>query len=310
MALPDEFQIHPRRRQPVLALCLSLLAWSALPAAAEAPRDAIATRWQAQVEAVSAGADTAARAAAIGERLDAMGIAWHGHGFEHEGLQGRNLVADLGGPAGAPLLLIGAHYDRVDAGHGATDNASGVATVLQLATALQASPLARHRVKLAFWDLEERGLVGSRAWVAATGQERPALYVNFDVFGWGDTLWMMAPEEHTPPALLAALREAGGGESLGFRPGVQYPPTDHLAFLKAGWPAVSFSLVGAAEVDGILQAYAGARPDPMPKVMRVIHSQHDDASQLDPASVPAALRTLEAGLRAWDAAHGAAGAVD
>ena len=60
MALPDEFQIHPRRRQPVLALCLSLLAWSALPAAAEAPRDAIATRWQAQVEAVSAGADTAA----------------------------------------------------------------------------------------------------------------------------------------------------------------------------------------------------------------------------------------------------------
>ena len=36
--------------------------------------------------------------------------------------------------------------------------------------------------------------------------------------------------------------------------------------------------------------------------MQVIHSPSDDASQLDPAAVPEALRVVEAGLRALDVA--------
>lgn len=267
---------------------------------AAATTDAIATRWQAQVVRISLGEDTAARASAIGTRLDALGLDWREEPFEADGLSGRNLVVDLGGPAGAPLLLIGAHYDRVDVGHGATDNASGVATVLELAQALKARPLDNHRVKLAFWDLEERGLLGAHAWIAAPGQEQPALYVNFDVFGWGDTLWMMTPQDGTP--LVAALHAASRDEGIGFQPGDRYPPTDHLAFLKAGWPAVSFSLVGGDEIAAILQAFDGQAPDPAPRVMQVIHSPSDDASQLDPAAVPEALRVVEAGLRALDVA--------
>ncbi|WP_372014118.1 M28 family metallopeptidase [Pseudoxanthomonas sp. 10H] len=291
-----------RARRPALSarLFLVLLAASlAAPAAAEAPHEAVANRWLAQVAGISAGEDSAARAAAITARLDAMGVPWQEQAFEQEGRQGRNLVADLGGPADAPLLLIGAHYDRVDVGHGATDNASGVATVLELARALQARPLRSHRVKLGFWDLEEHGLLGSRAWVAAAGQEQPALYVNFDVFGWGDTLWMMTPQDGTP--LVAALQAASKGEGLGFQPGDRYPPTDHLAFLKVGWPAVSFSLVGADEIPAILQVFAGQTPDPAPRVMQVIHSPQDDDSQLDAGNVPKALHVLEAGLRSLDA---------
>lgn len=293
-----------------LAVALLLTLANAPSAHADTPsaagadmQDAVAARWQAQVGRISEGADTAARAAAITARLDAMGVPWREARFEHDGQHGRNLIADLGGPAGAPLLLLGAHYDRVDVGHGATDNASGVATVLELAQALQASPLQAHRIKLAFWDLEEKGLLGAHSWVAAEGQEKPALYVNFDVFGWGDTLWMMAPQPDTP--LVDALRARSGLEQIGFQPGDKYPPTDHLAFLKAGWPAVSFSLVGAAEIDAILQVFSGAKPAQVPKVMQVIHSPDDDASQLDPANVPKALRVLEAGLRALDTAAAA-----
>ena len=282
------------RRRLRAALFLSMFA--SLPAWA----DDVSARWLTQVTAVSASSDTAARGAAIGQRLDVLGIAWKREDFQQDGQSGTNLVADLGGPADAPLLLIGAHYDRVDVGHGATDNASGVSAVLELAQALKARPLANHRVQVAFWDLEEKGLLGARAWVATAGRERPALYVNFDVFGWGDTLWMMTPQDGTP--LVAALHAASRVEGIGFQPGDRYPPTDHLAFLKAGWPAVSFSLVGGDEIAAILQAFDGQAPDPAPRVMQVIHSPSDDASQLDPAAVPEALRVVEAGLRALDVA--------
>jgi aminopeptidase S len=277
------------------ALLLSLAAIT--PAWAD---DGVSDRWHTQVGDVSAHADTTARGDAISRRLDALGIAWKREAFEQDGQSGHNLVADLGGSDGAPLLLIGAHYDQVDVGHGATDNASGVAAVLELAQALKAKPLAGHRVQIAFWDLEEKGLLGSRAWVATPGREKPALYVNFDVFGWGDTLWMMAPDAGTP--LVGALRVASQHEKLGFQPGDKYPPTDHLAFLKAGWPAVSFSLVGGDEIDSILTVFGGAKPERMPKVMQVIHSPRDTTAELDRARVDDALRVVEAGLRAWDAA--------
>lgn len=284
--------MHHRRRSLCCALFFSLLA------SAPAWADDVSGRWHQQVEAISAGKGTVARGDAIGARLDTLGIAWKREAFVRGDQAGENLIADLGGPDNAPLLLIGAHYDKVAVGHGATDNASGVAAVLELAQALKAKPLQHHRVQVVFWDLEEKGLLGAHAWVETAGREQPALYVNFDVFGWGDTLWMMAPDSGTP--FVAALREASAKEKLGFSPGDKYPPTDHLAFLKAGWPAVSFSLVGGDEIDPILAVFGGGKPSQVPKVMQVIHSERDTTAELDAARVDDALRVVEQGLRTWD----------
>ncbi len=259
-----------------------------------------AVNWKDQVARISAGADTGARGQAITQRLDALGLAWRGEDFEQKEKQGRNLLVDLGGPDGAPLLLIGAHYDRVAVGHGATDNASGSAAVLELASRLKARPLSRHRVQIAFWDLEEAGLLGSHAYVTTPGREKPALYVNFDVFGWGDTLWMMSPQADTP--LIGALRKGSEARRLGFQPGEHYPPTDHLAFLKQAWPAVSFSLVGGSEIDPILAVFSGKSPENAPEVMQVIHSPRDTVAELDDGRVGDALDVIEQGLRDWDAA--------
>ena len=258
-----------------------------------------AVSWKDQVARISEGADTGARGQAITRRLDALGLAWREEAFEQKEKQGRNLLVDLGGPDGAPLLLIGAHYDRVAVGHGATDNASGSAAVLELAERLKAHPLSHHRVQIAFWDLEEAGLLGSHAYVTTPGREKPALYVNFDVFGWGDTLWMMSPQADTP--LIAALRKGSEARQLGFQPGEHYPPTDHLAFLKQEWPAVSFSLVGGGEIDPILAVFSGKAPATPPKVMQVIHSPRDTVAELDDGRVDDALDVIEQGLRDWDA---------
>jgi aminopeptidase S len=257
--------------------------------------------WHRSVTAIAAGQDSAARVRAITDRLDALEIPWTRHLFTGpKGQDGTNIIADLGGTG--EVLLIGAHHDRVAAGIGATDNASGSAAVLELAATLKQRPLANHHVKLAFWDLEEQGLLGSAAWVAEH-PEGAELYVNFDVFGWGDTLWVMAPDGATSisHAVQAATTAAGLAVSIG----TQYPPTDHLPFLKAERPAVSFSLVDASEIKGILAMYAGEKLAAAPKVMQVIHTDKDQMDQLDTPDVKRALPVVLEALRRWDLDHAA-----
>ncbi len=295
-------------RPVIFVAALFLAACSTTPQVAltEAAPTQVSSQWLQQVTEISAGDDTAARGQAIKTRLSALGLSPREEPFVADGHKGSNLFADLGGPAGAPLLLIGAHYDRVDKGRGATDNASGSAAVLELAAALKAHPLQNHRVTVAFWDLEERGLLGSRAYVSDARSEKPAMYVNFDVFGWGDTLWMMRPAKEL--WLDAETTAAAKANALQLSAGEMYPPTDHLAFLKAGWPAVSFSLTDMSEIDGVLAAFKATEADTktkvaVPKIMQVIHSERDTVDELDAADIPVALRTVEDALRAWDQAN-------
>ena len=274
-------------------------------AVAPAPTTEAAKGWLADVEAIAAAGDNAARRSAIGQQLESMGLASKAVAFESEHGPGQNLIADVSGHADAPLLLLGAHSDRVGEGHGATDNASGSAVVLALAERFKQEPLANHRVAVAFWDLEERGLLGAKSFVA-NGGPAPAQYVNFDVFGWGDTVWMMTPDPAHPLVASSQAATTNAGQQLSA--GEQYPPTDHRAFLEAGWPAVSYSLVGQDEIGAILAAYAGDKPDATPKVMHVIHSERDTLAQLDPDAAARGIDAIEAALRQWDAAAGSANA--
>ena len=64
----------------------------------------------------------------------------------------------------AGAILVGAHYDTVYISPGADDNASGVAVVLEIARLLGSRPTPR-TLQLAFFDKEEAGLLGSKAFV-------------------------------------------------------------------------------------------------------------------------------------------------
>jgi aminopeptidase S len=298
----DPMPLFPRRQTllgPVLLV--SLLAGCAstpkpIDSANAGDRD-----WREDVAKMADATDNTGRRAHLEQRLQGLGLTVAKQTFSAQSLQGENLIADLGGPSGAPLLLLGAHSDRVDVGRGATDNASGSAVVLALAERFKRRPLAHHRVKVAFWDLEEHGLLGATAYVEQNRgrtSEKPALYVNFDVFGWGDSLWMMTPDPAHP--LVGATRDAAQAQGLALTAGEQYPPTDHRAFLKAGWPAVSYSLVGADEIPGILQMFAGKRVMSRPKVMLVIHTAEDTLDHIDAAAAAKGVDAVEAALRDWD----------
>jgi Zn-dependent M28 family amino/carboxypeptidase len=118
---------------------------------------------------------------------------------------GNNVVAYL--PATTPTagivkpwVAVGAHYDHLGRGgagnsladkaemnqihHGADDNASGTATVLNIADALAQQPRKRNLL-IGFWSGEELGLLGSNAFVnkPPLPLDQVAAYLNFDMVG-------------------------------------------------------------------------------------------------------------------------------
>jgi Zn-dependent M28 family amino/carboxypeptidase len=80
------------------------------------------------------------------------------------------------------VLIVGAHLDSVSMGAGINDNATGVATVLEIARAVRkvAPGLS---VRFAFWGAEELGLFGSRAYAGTVAPSQVVGYLNFDVLG-------------------------------------------------------------------------------------------------------------------------------
>lgn len=79
---------------------------------------------------------------------------------------GVNIFAErLGTDKAAGSILVAAHYDTVAASPGADDNATGVAVVLEVARLLGSQPTPR-TLQLAFFDQEEVGLLGSKAFVS------------------------------------------------------------------------------------------------------------------------------------------------
>jgi Zn-dependent M28 family amino/carboxypeptidase len=87
--------------------------------------------------------------------LDASGLPVEEQPFVAGDRSFRNFIARYG-PTGAPLLVIGAHYDVCGEQPGADDNASAVAGLLELARLLaRHRPDLGHRIELALWPLEE-----------------------------------------------------------------------------------------------------------------------------------------------------------
>jgi hypothetical protein len=77
----------------------------------------------------------------------------------------QNVIATLPGTNSTGALLLMAHYDSVATGPGASDNGSGVATLLETLRALRGGSSLRNDVIFAFTDGEEDGGLGAQAFV-------------------------------------------------------------------------------------------------------------------------------------------------
>jgi aminopeptidase YwaD len=132
-------------------------------------------------------------------------------------------------------VIVGAHYDSVAAGPGANDNASGSATLLEIARVLDLRDQEEGVCFVAF-GAEEPGLFGSRHFVTtltSQGQPSPQVMVNLDMVGVGAE-WQLIGS----PGLVEKVDE--GAAALGLDPVPAEPrlDSDHLSFMEASIPAI------------------------------------------------------------------------
>ena len=213
--------------------------------------------------------------------------------------EGRNVVVSFGD--GTPEVIVGAHIDsrRLPSGElsdAMVDDGAGVVVLLHVADALRNVPLDR-RVRIVFFDMEEIGLVGSRAFVASLDAAEVAAMINVDVVGYGDTL-LYGPQATSPdgsPAHLLQQACARRGMPCVGMPGM--PPGDDRSFLQAGIPAVSLAVVTAEEVHRLWLFLHGDLPDDLrgslaPEALRIIHTERDTAELLEPAAMTRAFHTV------------------
>ncbi|MGD9904556.1 MAG: M28 family peptidase [Vicinamibacterales bacterium] len=166
-------------------------------------------------------------------------------------MQGVNLVATCGGQRPGPPLVVSAHYDHLgirdgQTYHGADDNASGVALLLTVAERCVRRPF-EHRLVLAFFDAEEQGLQGARAFLQSTIAIVPfALNLNFDMVGRGDRneLYVAGPGRWPAlkpivegPASRASITVTFGHDTGGGQDDWTMQ-SDHGPFHEAGIPFV------------------------------------------------------------------------
>lgn len=112
----------------------------------------------------------------------------------HHRLEMANVLGMIKGKKPNEVVIVGAHYDHLGMDeylhgdqiyNGADDNASGVSAVLQLAKAFKTSGKQPERtIIFAFWDGEERGLLGSKYFTDQCDfRHQIKAYLNYDMIG-------------------------------------------------------------------------------------------------------------------------------
>ena len=205
---------------------------------------------------------------------------------------GRNLIATIGD--GPRDIVVGAHYDvvRLPDGTvvgGAVDNGAASVVLTRVAETLGRHEL-EHRVRVVLFDLEESGLLGSRAYVEDAEPDRIAAMVNVDVVV-GDTTLMYGPTSHRgkrggPPQPARRLRRKRD-HVHGFPP---LSPERRSQLSGRRIPSVSLAMNDAAASHQMWLALnagaeSGLRENFVPEVFRIIHSSRDTIEHVSEAAM-------------------------
>ena len=181
----------------------------------------------------------------------------------------QNILAWIPGKeSNGKALLLAVHYDGVEAGPAAGDDAAGCAALLETLRALRArkEPLA-HDVIALFTDGEEAGLLGAAAFVREHPWAKDVAFVlNFEARGTSGRSYMFetGPGNRDAASLLRSARDVTAGSTFTTVYRALPNDTDLSEFAVLGVPALNFAFA-----DGV-ERY---------------HTSHDDMPHLNPGSV-------------------------
>ncbi len=178
-----------------------------------------------------------------------------------------NVLAVLAGTGKGRAVLLVAHYDSVAVSPGAADNATSVATLLEVARALRSGPALERDVLILFTDAEECGLLGVQAFLRSPWARRVGLALNFDNPGSSGPSIMY----ETSPGNEALVRAFAGGAPLPFASSL----TDDVA--RRRWVENDFSPLRAAGLPGMTFGFTEG--------FFRNHSMLDTVAHIDPGSL-------------------------
>lgn len=154
---------------------------------------------------------------------------------------GANVIATVPATMGdGKLIVLGAHFDTVQNSPGANDNASGVAVVLAVGRYLKETPCRTSPVVLAFFDQEEAGLFGSRAYALTLTAANVRAVHTVDQVAWdadGDKRFEL---ELPTPTLETEWRAAANVIGVPVTK-TSTSGTDHESFRDRGIPAIGLT---------------------------------------------------------------------
>jgi len=156
--------------------------------------------------------------------------------FQGRGVQTANVLATLRGTVSPDVVyVVGSHFDSVEPGPGADDNASGTAMLLETARILAKHPLPATVIFASFTG-EEGGLLGSREFVRRAVADSVKLVgaMNNDMMGWSNDQRLDNTIRYSNPG----IRDLQHGGAIGFSKlitydALYYKSTDAAAFYDA-----------------------------------------------------------------------------
>jgi aminopeptidase S len=149
------------------------------------------------------------------------------------------------------VVMAGAHLDSVPDGPGINDDASGVASLLEIATRLGGSPQVARAVRFGFWGSEETDLTGSTHYVESLSgpdREHIAVYLNADMVASPNAGYYVQggegrrPSQTGPPGSAEVVRMLSDQLARAGAVAEVIPfdgESDYVAFIAAGIPSGS-----------------------------------------------------------------------
>jgi Zn-dependent M28 family amino/carboxypeptidase len=168
---------------------------------------------------------------------------------EYQGGDLRNVIATLPGldASSNEIYLVGAHYDSTSSdpnnAPGATDDASGVAIVLEFAR-IMSQYRFKHTIKFACWNGEENGGFGSQNYAAYASDNdlNIPLYVNLDSSSYdpydGFILDIMYDSQSEWAASMLTEHNTLYGINFTLTYNAHTCGSDHLSFRQYGYASV------------------------------------------------------------------------
>jgi hypothetical protein len=225
-----------------------------IPAIALCPEaaDRLVPGYRKNLDEKSAGADSLHPGALPSRPATVIADVVHGNGPAY------NVLGLLPGKTHDRIVVVGAHYDHLGRGgegslapkefgqihHGADDNASGTATVLEIARLLKSKGPPPCDVLVALWSGEEEGLLGSDYWSKhpTVPLDKVVAYLNLDMVGRAGNGKLQVLGAGTSPVFAGWMKDAAAASGLDLTVSVSGGAlggsSDHQTFLNHQIPAL------------------------------------------------------------------------